>query len=100
MPRYDFQCQKCKNLFEKNLSLKGFELCSNCGYKKEELKLSERVYHCESCGFEIDRDLNAAINLKLYTASSAGINAFGEDKVQRKQWSFTKEESNRELALC
>lgn len=37
--------------------------CSNCGHVKENLKLSERVYYCESCGFNIDRDLNAAINL-------------------------------------
>ncbi len=38
--------------------------CSNCGQKKNELKLSERVYQCSACGHEIDRDLNAAINLK------------------------------------
>ncbi|MEN8215918.1 MAG: RNA-guided endonuclease TnpB family protein [Pseudomonadota bacterium] len=38
--------------------------CSNCGHKKEELKLSERVYHCEACAQEQDRDLNAALNLK------------------------------------
>jgi len=40
------------------------KLCSNCGHKKDILKLSERVYKCESCGFEKDRDLNAAINLE------------------------------------
>jgi len=38
--------------------------CSNCGKKKNELKLSERVYQCEACGHKQDRDLNAAINLK------------------------------------
>ncbi len=38
--------------------------CSNCGQKKDKLKLSERVYHCFACGHEQDRDLNAAINLK------------------------------------
>jgi putative transposase len=37
--------------------------CSRCGHKKENLSLSERIYDCENCGFEIDRDLNAAINL-------------------------------------
>ena len=37
--------------------------CSNCGCVKEELKLSERTYHCEECDFEIDRDLNASINI-------------------------------------
>ena len=37
--------------------------CSNCGCIKESLKLSERTYHCNECGFEIDRDLNASINI-------------------------------------
>jgi putative transposase len=38
--------------------------CSNCGTKKETLSLSERVFKCDHCGFEIDRDLNASINLE------------------------------------
>ena len=37
--------------------------CSNCGSVKKELKLSERTYYCEECGFTIDRDLNASINI-------------------------------------
>ncbi|MBG1260912.1 RNA-guided endonuclease InsQ/TnpB family protein [Nostoc commune] len=37
--------------------------CSNCGIKKEILSLSQRVFNCENCGFIIDRDLNAAVNL-------------------------------------
>ena len=37
--------------------------CSNCGHKKIELTLSDRSYHCSECGLDIDRDLNAAINL-------------------------------------
>jgi putative transposase len=36
--------------------------CSKCGNVKKDLKLSDRMYKCE-CGFSIDRDLNAAINL-------------------------------------
>jgi putative transposase len=38
------------------------KMCSNCGTLKNDLKLSDRVYHC-TCGLHIDRDLNAAINL-------------------------------------
>lgn len=38
--------------------------CSGCGHKKESLLLSERVYFCEECHLEIDRDLNASLNLK------------------------------------
>ena len=37
--------------------------CSNCGKVKKDLKLSDRIYKCD-CGFTIDRDLNASINLK------------------------------------
>ncbi len=37
--------------------------CCQCGRIKKELKLSERVYHC-ACGNEIDRDRNAAINIR------------------------------------
>ena len=33
------------------------------GVYKADLTLSERTYHCSECGFECDRDLNAAINL-------------------------------------
>lgn len=40
--------------------------CSSCGNKKEELKLSEKIYHCGNCGLEMDRDHNAAINLRRY----------------------------------
>lgn len=41
--------------------------CSKCGHKKKDLKLLERTYHCSQCGTSIDRDVNAAINLKPTT---------------------------------
>ena len=40
--------------------------CSCCGSKKKFISLSERVYRCVHCGLEVDRDLNAAINLRNY----------------------------------
>lgn len=42
------------------------KMCSGCGSIKEDLILSDREYVCENCGQVIDRDLNAAINLKNY----------------------------------
>ena len=39
------------------------QICSDCGNRKK-MPLSERVYKCENCGLEMDRDLNASINLK------------------------------------
>lgn len=38
--------------------------CSTCGALKKDLRLKDRIYTCPSCGLEIDRDLNAAMNLK------------------------------------
>lgn len=40
------------------------KICSCCGNKKKILKLSERTYKCEKCGLIIDRDYNAALNLR------------------------------------
>ena len=37
--------------------------CSNCGSYKKDLKLSQRLYHCDNCQEKIDRDLNASLNI-------------------------------------
>ena len=38
--------------------------CSNCGNVKDNLSLSDRVYHCNYCGITINRDYNASVNIK------------------------------------
>ena len=53
--------------------------CSNCGTVKAKLSLSERVYCCDVCGFSIDRDLNAAINLMVAGSAPETLNACGGD---------------------
>ena len=40
--------------------------CSHCGSLKKDLRISERTYRCSCCGFTIDRDKNASINLANY----------------------------------
>jgi len=53
--------------------------CSGRGYIKPELSLSERTYVCEDCGMVLDRDLNAAINLRTVAVSSIDTqNACGQ----------------------
>nr|WP_297457417.1 transposase [Persephonella sp.] len=39
------------------------KVCSRCGNRKEDIKLSVRTFKCEKCGLVIDRDLNSAINI-------------------------------------
>lgn len=40
--------------------------CYCCKHIKKDLQLSERIYKCSECGFTIDRDFNAALNLMSY----------------------------------
>ena len=43
------------------------ETCSRCGWINDDLTLAERVFICQECGLVIDRDLNAAINIRKET---------------------------------
>jgi putative transposase len=60
--------------------------CSCCGTVGSRLSLSCRVFRCAACGLTLDRDLNAALNLRTYglavlsgpTGSSPGSNACGD----------------------
>jgi len=49
------------------------KMCSGCGHIKTDLKLSDREYICENCGQVLDRDLNAAVNLKNYGLNKIGM---------------------------
>jgi len=52
--------------------------CSACGNIKRYLSSSNRVYVCDECGLEMDRDLNAACNL-VAASWTETENACGED---------------------
>ena len=39
------------------------KICSCCGWKNENLTLSDRVFECLACGLKKDRDLNASENI-------------------------------------
>lgn len=47
------------------------KLCHGCGHKVEKLPLSQRHWHCQGCGSLLDRDINAAKNIR--TAGLAGL---------------------------
>ena len=40
------------------------KMCHSCGSIKSGLKLSDRIYHCDACGYIEDRDYNASLNLR------------------------------------
>ena len=68
---YEFRnklINKChQNEIEVRLSNRFYassKTCSQCGSIKKDLKLADRTYICPECGAVIDRDLNAAINLR------------------------------------
>ena len=73
---------KCNNFIEVDKWFPSSKTCNNCGYINAELTLSDRTYHCPSCGYTINRDLNAALNLlneglRIYTVGHTGC-ACGE----------------------
>lgn len=73
---YEFRRQleyKCKlngsSLIITDRFFASSKTCSNCGHIKQELSLSQRVFVCEQCSCQIDRDLNAAINLSRLSSN-------------------------------
>jgi putative transposase len=73
--------------------------CSCCGSVKAELALSQRTFHCDICGFDCGRDLNAARNLDQLAASSA-VSACGEDRSDAARKSRVKRSSAKQEADC
>ena len=49
--------------------------CSKCGRVKAKLSLNERIYRCDGCGLVMDRDLNAAVNIKVAGSAPETVNA-------------------------
>lgn len=47
--------------------------CSNCGEVKSDLTLKDRTFFCSACGYEEDRDVNAARNIKDATQRQTGM---------------------------
>lgn len=60
------------------------QICSKCGHQQK-MPLNERTYVCPECGMTMDRDVNAAINIRNFalrnifknTEGTSGINACG-----------------------
>jgi len=55
------------------------QICSNCG-NKQKMSLDKRNFKCLECGIEIDRDLNASLNIKKLTENILN-NTFGQREI-------------------
>jgi putative transposase len=73
------------------------QVCSECGYRKTDLKLSDREWVCIECGCVHDRDVNAAKNIKNQglQMSVSGI----DSDSKRKQLEPSPSNINRKV-LC
>lgn len=80
----EYKCRLYENeLIIINRFFPSSKMCCKCGFLKKDLKLSDRIYKCEHCGNEIDRDLQAAINImEVATGYSDTQNDSGEDWLQ------------------
>ena len=79
--------------------------CSARGHVKAEMPLGQRVFRCEACGAEIDRDLNASRNLASLVAGSSpetqnacGAEGSGRENSPVKPATVKQEPSSRKLA--
>ena len=81
----DLECKKHgSTVFKVDKWYPSSKTCNHCGYVNKDLRLSDREWICPECGEVINRDRNAACNLRDYyikvknTAGTAGINACGD----------------------
>ena len=66
-----------KYLIEVDKHYASSKLCSVCGYKNTELTLKDRIWKCPGCGTILDRDVNAAVNIRDEGIRILGINNRG-----------------------
>lgn len=66
---------KCKWYGKQLIKIGRFEptskTCSCCGWHNPNLKLSDRTFTCKQCGVALDRDYNAALNIKALGVDGA-----------------------------
>ena len=69
------------------------KLCAHCGWKNEDLTLSDREWWCGGCGILNDRDANAAENLAIWPGLSFPVSGRG-DRVRPAMPAVVGEASN------
>ena len=72
--------------------------CSGCG-KKVPKKLSERIHNCPHCGLSMDRDQNAAINIKKL-AAGISVSSKAQSRTEAQAGAAEKPHSHRIAIEC
>ena len=74
----DYKCNFYgKELIKVDRWFPSSKTCSRCGHIKNDLKLQDRIFRCDNCGIEIDRDLNASKNIKAVGVTPAQQTVMG-----------------------
>ncbi|MHA2118401.1 MAG: RNA-guided endonuclease InsQ/TnpB family protein [Candidatus Thorarchaeota archaeon] len=69
------------------------KLCSKCDSKNDNLTLSDRNWTCPVCKTTLDRDLNAALNIKRLGLELNTPQELGEEPVDLSLWEGLKQEA-------
>ena len=75
------------------------KLCAHCGWKNDDLTLSDREWSCGGCGMPNDRDFNAAKNLEQWPGLSFPVSGRG-DRVRPATPAVVGEASTDTAPLC
>jgi putative transposase len=72
-----------KNILKIGRFAPSSKTCSNCGAINKELQLKDREWTCSSCSTVLDRDLNAACNIKSFALKKilSGTDSKNQDEL-------------------
>lgn len=82
-----------RNILRINRFEPSSKTCSNCGNINQELTLKDREWTCEGCNTVLDRDINAACNIKSFALKnlSGGHTLKNQDELPRLRGVMTPE---------
>ena len=73
-----------KNVIEIGMFEKSSKTCSVCGHVNNDLTLNQREWICQDCNSQLDRDINAAINIRDFGLKQIGLNQIPSDRGEFK----------------
>ena len=100
LAKLDYKCAWYGSEFVKaNRWFASSKLCAHCGWKNDDLTLSDREWRCGGCGTLNDRDANAADNLASWPGLSFPVSGRG-DRVSPAMPAVANETSNESDENC